>query len=426
MNATRCGSMVNLKICSQCQGNTEYHCHSCQQDLCRYCKEKHVIDLYTKTHHVTIYREIFYSGYKQEVCENHSNQLYKKYCESCEIPLCLKCRSDPAHNTVRIRSAFKTKREHQRKIAQHFRSEILYFMSILLPGLQTDVEACKRMICRRNSRMIDKARRLKDLVGRYSKDWRLKLKKYLLLLIKRIQNYENKYEEYGIKPVQFLRFFKNSKLSRTKDMPAYYLTKYFLLPIKSEVNMQDVITFLSEIQSIGKGKRKAINDRLLKLMPAIKSRNALVLNISDNISHFVLSHPNRIWVRSKNELFLVNSETGYTIQNGINLPDATFPSGKHTINGENELMYIDADSKIIKLSKNGRKTTIRILKDKWKPQCVYCCPSNGDLLVGMRRKKNMSSLYLRSFLIQDEGSFYFLFYCFCSCFFYRVVDLSTV
>lgn len=417
MNATRCGSMVNLKICSQCQGNTEYHCHSCQQDLCSYCKEKHVKDLYTKTHHVTIYREIFYLGYKQEVCENHSNQLYKKYCESCEIPLCLKCRSDPAHNIVHIRSAFKTKREHQRKFAQHFRSEILYFMRILLPGLQTDVEACKRMICRLNSRMIDKAHRLKDLVGRYSKDWRLILKKYLLLLIKRIQNYENKYEEYGIKPVQFLRFFKNSKLSRTKDMPACYLTKYFLLPLKREVNMQDVITFLSEIQSIEKGKQKAFNDRLLKLMPAIKSRNALVLNISGNISHLVLSYPNRIWVRSKNELFLVNTATGYTIQNVINLPDSTYPSGKHTIDGENELIYIEADSNIIKLSKNGRKATIRIFTDEWKPQCVYCCPSNGDLLVGMRRKIKMSAFaYLTISKIRDGGTFYFLFCCFCSCF----------
>ena len=57
MESTGISTQVNVKHCSLCQGNTEYYCYGCQQDLCIQCKKLHVIDLSTKHHTVTSYTE---------------------------------------------------------------------------------------------------------------------------------------------------------------------------------------------------------------------------------------------------------------------------------------------------------------------------------------------------------------------------------
>ena len=57
MDPIRISTQVNVKHCSLCQGDTEYYCYKCQQDLCIQCRTLHVIDLSTKHHTVTSYAE---------------------------------------------------------------------------------------------------------------------------------------------------------------------------------------------------------------------------------------------------------------------------------------------------------------------------------------------------------------------------------
>ena len=57
MDSTRISTQVSVKHCSLYQGDTEYYCYKCQQDLCIQCKKLHVIDLSTKNHEVTRYIE---------------------------------------------------------------------------------------------------------------------------------------------------------------------------------------------------------------------------------------------------------------------------------------------------------------------------------------------------------------------------------
>lgn len=59
--------------------------------------------------------------------------------------------------------------------------------------------------------------------------------------------------------------------------------------------------------------------------------------------------------------------------------------GRHTVNKDNELIYIDKKYNIIKLSSDFKnKTEFIILKDStWKPFCVYSSKITGDLLIGM-------------------------------------------
>lgn len=97
----------------------------------------------------------------------------------------------------------------------------------------------------------------------------------------------------------------------------------------------------------------------------------------------------RAWVSDyENNLILTNTIpstlkhvrdlSGFFIDNG---------HGKHTINGQTELIYIDKKLNIKKLSKDMKTTTTLIERPvsrwTWVPKCVYWSPSTGDLLVGM-------------------------------------------
>jgi hypothetical protein len=54
-------TQCKVRQCLECQGDTEFYnyCNTCIRNLCVQCKEKHVMDLYTKHHEVVIYREKF-------------------------------------------------------------------------------------------------------------------------------------------------------------------------------------------------------------------------------------------------------------------------------------------------------------------------------------------------------------------------------
>lgn len=197
----------------------------------------------------------------------------------------------------------------------------------------------------------------------------------LLLLIVSKQRYENKHEGCVTKPI-FFRFIKNSLLSLTQKF-----------------NIEDAINFLSEIQVIGRGKRHILNERLLTLMPSIDLRKSISLDVYDNHKkmHFVLLHSDQIWVSADKELFLADTKTGAIVQTIFLYGCIVEARGKHTINVDNELIYINEYHDIIKHLKDDKETILKQRTDEWKPRCVYCCPSNGDLLVGMsKRHENIS------------------------------------
>uniref|UniRef100_K1R5W4 Tripartite motif-containing protein 3 n=1 Tax=Magallana gigas TaxID=29159 RepID=K1R5W4_MAGGI len=93
----------------------------------------------------------------------------------------------------------------------------------------------------------------------------------------------------------------------------------------------------------------------------------------------------RVWVSDGDNLILTNI-TGATIHRVENSCIGSC-GGSHTVNSESELIYIDVNYNIKTLSKDMKSTSTYIENTDypWRPQCVYWCPSNGDLLVGMYR-----------------------------------------
>nr|XP_034333806.1 uncharacterized protein LOC105343600 [Crassostrea gigas] len=142
---------------------------------------------------------------------------------------------------------------------------------------------------------------------------------------------------------------------------------------------------LSEYQVPKTEKPLVGNESLLKLMSPPKLLHSLTVTEVDNFEHISCVTSDQVWV-GDNNLILINT-AGDILHHLKNLCFETYNGGIQTVNSEGELIYIDADYNINKLS-NDMKITTTIIETTdftWKPQCVFWSQSNGDLLVGMCR-----------------------------------------
>lgn len=136
---------------------------------------------------------------------------------------------------------------------------------------------------------------------------------------------------------------------------------------------------LSKFPTTEQEKPEQGNAFLLKLM----SRPEL-LTVIDAVSccHISSITSDQVWVSEGKYLTLTNT-TGVPLHRLDDLYDGNH--GSHTVNSRGELIYINRNVEVVKLSRD-MKTTILLIKNtdySWKPLCVHCSTSTGDLLVGM-------------------------------------------
>ena len=240
MNHMKEHSRMNVKQCSLCPEYTEYYCHSCQKDLCQECKAVHVIDLNTKHHEVTIYREKINYISKREKCINHRNCIYKGYCECCEVPVCdsdsdhkphgdsfhagLFSKGQSNHKVVNIRTSYQTKRQQYK---DWIHSLTFFNNLVLLKMLPSYFQTYHNNTSRYQNEMIVRGQRVKEI------------RDSVLLVIRRkdmiakIMNYEVNHEQSANRPVQFLRFIKTVRLPKIQD--TLHLPLHCALPKKQDI-----------------------------------------------------------------------------------------------------------------------------------------------------------------------------------------------
>nr|XP_034310546.1 uncharacterized protein LOC117684057 [Crassostrea gigas] len=141
---------------------------------------------------------------------------------------------------------------------------------------------------------------------------------------------------------------------------------------------------LSGVPTPGTETPQQGNQCLLKLMSGAVFHQSLTLTGVGRCYHISCLTSDRVWVSYRNILMLTDT-TGVPLRRVKDSWNGDI-IGLHTVNSEGELIYIDKNYNINKLSKNMKTTTTFIKRTDytWRPQCVYWSPSTGDLLVGMR------------------------------------------
>nr|XP_034331027.1 uncharacterized protein LOC105337770 [Crassostrea gigas] len=379
-------SLYRVHQCSNCPGDTEYQCLSCPCNLCPQCKETHVKDLKTIDHNIELCRKKINYIPKQEI--------YRKYCEPCKIPVSYHSRKHRKHRTLDITTAYITERQLHRGIIQTIRSEALFHRHVLMTGLKNDFKTCEAEFSLYPSKMLTKADTLKDLIddvlydllNNVSCDFDFKhrclkekidMQKHIVSL----QRYLNIYEQpaFSFSALEFLSTIKKVRLFQI-----YFTLHTSQFSMSTSLNKKDLMESLSTIQITEKGNRRLENESLLKLMSGPELCQSLTLTDVGGCAHISCVTSDRVCVSDENKLILTNT-TGITLHNA---EDIWKGDGLHTLNTEGELIYIDRNFNINKLSRDMKTTSSYIERTdaKWRPRCVYWSLSTGDLLVAMNRE----------------------------------------
>ncbi|XP_062605152.1 uncharacterized protein LOC134266962 [Saccostrea cucullata] len=390
MHKLRFNTPCKVRQCSQCQGDTEYYCNTCKQDLCLQCKERHVIDLETIQHDVAIYRERYEYIPKYETCVRHPDRICHIYCNSCKCPVCTRCIEHREHEIQDIVSSYETNRQQYRDIIHYIRSETLFNSCVLLTEIKTDLKSCHAEISNIQSDMSAKAQIIKQLFDTVIRDVKIRNTCYLMQRIKqhehrlykdlaKIEIYEHKSETLAEKPIKLLLLLKKSCIPKSKDR--CYLRQHTLLSLTEKSQHEVLKKLLKEIQFIERGQRYVRKDSLLKLISTpVLHRTVMVTGVK-GVFHVCFVTPDQVWITDYDNFLLINTKGDILHQP---TDKSTYYGGSNTVTITGDLLYIDKDYNINKLSKDNRNKSILIKKTtKWRPLCVYCSPNNGDLLIGM-------------------------------------------
>ncbi|XP_078321612.1 uncharacterized protein LOC144621743 [Crassostrea virginica] len=174
------------------------------------------------------------------------------------------------------------------------------------------------------------------------------------------------------RPFKFLRIMTKKHSPRKDDM-------------KPIINI--LINLMKEIRLVPSGipRRAGVEDLLTLLSSPVVQKSLSVTGV-EYCEHISCVTPDRVWVSDVNNIILTDTATGKQLHSVEHSPNSV--TGKHTVNCKGELIYIDKEHNIIKLC-NDMETTTTLIKHTdttWRPLCVYCSPSSGDLLVGMFRR----------------------------------------
>ncbi|XP_062583617.1 uncharacterized protein LOC134245335 [Saccostrea cucullata] len=150
-------------------------------------------------------------------------------------------------------------------------------------------------------------------------------------------------------------------------------------------------------------KKRNLPDRRKSTLDSVTDRNhrkknqmmpRLVLEKSFRVTGVTgcnhVSHisSDRVWISDDKGHLVLSNAAGEELHRVTDI--TTFDGGVHTVTSDGDLIYIDRNGNINKLSKDNKVKTVLIPYNTlipynrftWGPQCVYSSPSTGDLLVG--------------------------------------------
>lgn len=389
-------SIVTVRHCSECNGDTSYYCLTCREDLCPSCRRIHNINLDTKHHEVSPYKNKNNMLSKSEVCAKHADQVYTMFCQHCDYPVCPNCKEHDGHILENIRTVYENKRTQQGKIINKIRSDMLYNARILASGISKDINSLKDDLDNRHTSLETKLQTLKKIIVAVASEMGFDILhrqiKCMNMHIVKLQKYNQVCKQSAIRPLQFIKYFKNDFLSQIYDRP------YIAFEAINIKNMIELIDVKKDAKKT-KGNRQVKQELLLQSLSFPLLIKSLKLPNIDQCDHISCVTPDRVWISNfKHELRLIDTETGECLHKVDEVREpltAEFPvtvtgNGYHTVNSQCELFYVDKYLSINKLSADGKNTdpVLKISPPKPAIQCIHCSPFSENLLIGITIQEN--------------------------------------
>nr|XP_022337249.1 uncharacterized protein LOC111133288 isoform X2 [Crassostrea virginica] len=279
----------------------------------------------------------------------------------------------------------------------YLRGETIYNRLVMLERVKQDLKTGHKAVTIRGlsmSGMIGQVPKDKidevlagDLEDRYIIQ-KTRMTRHMTRLLRYVHRYEQLSDIMVKKPIEFLRIMtrKHDSLKIQEKVHTQRDQKQFLTQRGKKEMVNMVVNLMKGMRLVETGKRQAPGtELLLTLMASPVLQKSLSVTGVEYCRHISCVTPDWVWVSDYDNLILTDTTTGEQLHSVEN-PIHSF-IGKHTVNCVRELIYIDKDKNINKISSDMKTTTtlIKHTDTTWKPRCVYCSPSSGDLLVGMIR-----------------------------------------
>nr|XP_022336321.1 uncharacterized protein LOC111132790 [Crassostrea virginica] len=414
MDPTRISTQISVKQCFLCEGDTEYYCYCCRQDLCIQCKELHVIDLSTKHHEVTRYIERMKYPPKDESEESgdpdsrdSSKQGKSARSGNSEQVMCVRS-GDPVPLPVWLSPSERCEmvRRFYSETIYSLRGETIYNRRVMLEGVRHDLKTGHKAVTIRGQSMS-------GMIGQVPKDkidevlagdledrciiQKTRMTRHMTRLLRYVHRYEQLNDIMVKKQIQFLRIMtqKHNSLKIQENLPTQIDQEKLLTQRGKKEMVNMVVNLMKGMRLVKTRKRQAPGtELLLTLMSSPVLQKSLSVTGVKHCYHISCVTPDRVWVSDHDNLVLTDRARGKQLHS-VKHPFHS-GSGIHTVNCDSELIYIDQDLNINKLSSDMKTTTTLIehIDKTWEPRCVYCSPSSGDLLVGMFRKDTDTDTYI--------------------------------
>ncbi|XP_062588912.1 uncharacterized protein LOC134250559 [Saccostrea cucullata] len=201
-----------------------------------------------------------------------------------------------------------------------------------------------------------------------------------------MKEYVHRYEKLANKSVKFLLFIKKTSIPKITDLPDKIMCN-----LNEEIETEGILELLVEIKITEEGKRQLNNEQMLKLMPQGMLKKYVAVPDLIHGVHISFLTSDRIWVNDGRSLILTDLKDN----NLHHLFDLSELYGVHTVNSAGELIYVDKDWNINKLSAdNTTKSTLIKRTERWEPWCICHSSSTEDLLDMMRFDYDNASISL--------------------------------
>lgn len=350
-------SYYSVRQCSQCTRGMEFLCRDCERLFCFECKEKHMYDPKTIDHSIALYFD-------------KATHWSNFFMSSSHMEICIKER--PKYD----------------KLINNIRRKVLINRLALLTEYKNEIKAFHSELLLYQSKMLKKAKELKEcinftLIKFYFPHKCPGQKIEMDTHIGSMEIIEKKYDHASITPVQFL-MFKKKRFSNIHDVPS--ITKHCQVFLSKILLKKGVTKSLNAFQIKKNGERHLQYQHFLKLMYEPVLQHHIKVTDIRHCRHISFATTDKVWVSDdENNLILTNTK-GEILRHLNDIYSDSFSCGLHTVNCENEFIYIERNHDIKILSTNLR--TFKLIKAEdsiWKPLCVYFSWSTGDLLVGACR-----------------------------------------
>nr|XP_011426745.2 uncharacterized protein LOC105327813 isoform X1 [Crassostrea gigas]XP_034305783.1 uncharacterized protein LOC105327813 isoform X1 [Crassostrea gigas]XP_034305785.1 uncharacterized protein LOC105327813 isoform X1 [Crassostrea gigas] len=414
-----------------CKKNCQFYCNDCHQPMCEQCRDEHQKNKKTMNHELVPYKQRKRQLPMQK-CKIHPTKDIDLLCEECQIPLCSKCATTKEHRghvftdlemvftekcsscnaeITKIRSYFEpTSQDLKQEIARDV-TEIKKIMEGIRKSVKAESEALKNLVDTVTSDKMEQVDKIEQSLLETLNGQNQEIYDYINYLTDLVRTFYGYLSPSNIEQLTFA--FKSENLiirpipetskpvppiftagQYSKENVAKLLGRITVPNIKPENRkIKSMETVPIQLKPTGKQRKQEIEKSDVKQTLSLSSSVTKVREYTvpgvDDVYHISLGKSGRLWVSDGDGNLVQTDLQGNRLQK---IQTSGQDEGYHTYTQDGDLIYTDEHNKVINRITPDSTITEFIKTGVWGPISVHCSHINGDILVGMLKKKNPSKV----------------------------------